>query len=143
MNRIGRQTASNAVGNDIVDRPVFPWLFDAEKLLMAGPQVQKKSDGREPEIIRAHTHLHCAVIKKSSKGFRISLLTLPVYSTSAFFKDVSSSLSTLRLVPGNMASVMAFLYAAKSSGEVRNSTSSSVSKSSGASLFLRLWMRMD
>ena len=102
-------TSLDSGWNDIVNRPGFLRLFHAEKLFVAGPQVQKQADGHEPEFLRAHTHLHRSVIKKSSKGFRVSLLTQSVYSTCAFFKEVSSSLSTLRLVPLNIASVIAFL----------------------------------
>ena len=105
---------------------------------MAGPQVQKQTDGHKPETLCAHTHLNCSVIKKSSKDFIVR------YSTCVFFGAIFSfSLSTLRFVPLNIASVMAFLYAAKSRGEVRSSTSSSVSKSSGFLLFLRLRIKMD
>ena len=104
---------------------------------MAGPQIEKQTDRHEPEILAAHAHLHRAVIIKPGKQF------IAVYPTIPFFGEDSSSLSTLRFVPRSIASVMALLYAAKSSGEVSSSTSSSVSGSSGASLFLRLWMRMD
>jgi hypothetical protein len=35
--------------------------------ILTGPQVQKKADGREPEIICAHAHLYLAIIIKPGK----------------------------------------------------------------------------
>ncbi len=69
---------------------------------MATPQIEKQPDGHEPEVLRAHAHWYCGEIEKSGKGFFVR------YPTATFFA-FSSSLSILRLVPRNMASVIASL----------------------------------
>lgn len=50
---------------------------------MAGPQVEKKPDGHEPEVVRAHTHLHRAVIEKPGKDLRVRYPTDPFFWAAA------------------------------------------------------------
>lgn len=89
--------------DNIVNRPVPLGLLHTKKLLVASPKVKKQSDGHEPEILRAHTQLNRAVIQKPGKQL------LVVYPATPFFDVGSSSLSTVRFVPLNIASVMAAL----------------------------------
>src|SRR5690554_2436433 len=112
-------TFLNTHRNHIINCPGFLRLFNAMPLFVACPQIKKQSDGHEPKFLCIHTHLNCSIIKKPGKDFSVR------YPTSTFFdaaplETFSSSLSMSRLVPLNIASVIAFLYAAKSTGEVRS-----------------------
>ena len=69
---------------------------------MATPQIEEQPNGHEPEIFHAHAHRYRSEIVKSGKGFFVR------YPTATFFA-LSSSLSILRFVPRNMASVIASL----------------------------------
>lgn len=117
----------------IINTQLHLRLRNANILLVALPQIHKQPKRAEPEIICAHAHLNGSVIIQARECDFI------IHAPCVFFAVFSlSSLSMFRAVPLNMASVMAFLYAASSSGEVSSSTSSSLSRSRGASLFLRL-----
>jgi hypothetical protein len=82
--------------------------------------------------------LHYTVIDQSGKQLFIRYPGGGRLPTSAFFSE--SSLPTYRLVPFVIASMIAALYAARSYGEVKSSTASSVS-SSRFSEFCKLWIR--
>ena len=100
------------------------------ELTMALPKVEQIAERHQPHFVKGNVQLCRSEIKQSGKEFLIT------YPTVTFFELFS--LSTFRLVPLNMASMMAFLYVASSSGEVRSSTTSAVSSSRFASGFLRL-----
>ena len=105
-------------------------LCDADKLLMTFPQIQQQAERRQPHLVDFHSEMSDAVINKSGKQLLIC------YPTTAFFE--SFSLSTFRFAPLNIASMMALLYSASSSGEVSSSTTSSVSGSFFSSGYFRL-----
>ena len=117
---------------NVVNGQVLLGLFHAQELFKACPQVKEQADGHEPEFICAHAHLYAAVIEKPGKQLIV------IYPAMVFFVPGSSSLSTWRRVPLNMASVTAFLYVASSIGVVSSSTVSSVSRVRGSSGCLRL-----
>ncbi len=99
-------------------------------LLMAFPQIEEKAERHQPELVLRKVQLCDAKIEKPGKQLLIA------YPTYTFFGSVS--LSMLRLVPRNIASVIAVLYSARSDGTVKSSTSSVVRTGLGLSLCFRL-----
>ena len=81
-------------------------LFDAEELLMAGPQIEQQPERRQPHLILREAQLYDAVVKEPGEQLIVC------YPAAVFFP--SSSLSTFRLVPRTMASMIASLYSARS-----------------------------
>lgn len=76
--------------------------------------------GHEPHLILRKVQMCKSVIKKSGKQLIVC------YPTFVFFE--SNSLSIFLFVPLCIESIIAFLYSARSNGEVKSSTSSSQSK---------------
>ena len=127
-------TVSYPVGDDLVNETLPLRLCHPVILQMAFPEVEEQSERSHPHLILRKMKVGDAEIKKPGKK-------LPVgYSASGFFGSVS--LSTFRFIPFIIASVIASLYEARSEGTVRSSTSSSVRRGLGLSLFLRLWIIM-
>lgn len=81
-------------------------LFDPEELLVAGPQIKQQPERRQPHLVLGEAQLYDAVIKEPGKQLIVR------YPACVFFS--SSSLSTFRLVPRIMASMIASLYSARS-----------------------------
>ncbi len=81
-------------------------LFDSEELFVAGPQIEQQPEGRQPHLILREAQLYDPIIKEPGKQLIVR------YPATVFFP--SSSLSTLRLVPRTMASMIASLYSARS-----------------------------
>ena len=121
--------------DNIVDGKLPFRLCHAEELPVAFPQVEEKTERRQPNLLGREMQLRRSVIKKPGEQF------LVCYPTCAFFE--SFSLSTFRFVPLNMASMIAVLYSASSRGLVSSSTVSCVSSSCLSSGVRRLWMRTD
>ena len=107
--------------DNIVDGKLPLRLCHAEELPVTFPQVEKKTERRQPDLLGWKMQLRRSVIEKPGEQF------LVCYPTCAFFELFS--LSTFRFVPLNMASMMADLYSASSRGLVSSSTVSCVSSS--------------
>ena len=99
-------------------------------LFMTFNKVKQQTKWHQPHLALRQIEMGDAVIQEPGEQFRV------VYPAVAFFE--SFSLSTLRCVPLNSASVIADLYSVRSCGVVRISTSSSVSRALGLSLCLML-----
>ena len=128
--------ASLQSGRDnIVDGKLPFRLCYAEKLPVTFPQIEEKTERRQPDLLGWKMQLGRSVIEKPGEQF------LVCYPTGAFFELFS--LSTFRFVPLNMASMMADLYSASSRGLVSSSTVSCVRSSCLSSGFRRLWMSTD
>ena len=69
---------------------------------MAFPIIHKLANGHEPRFLLGTVQVNRSVINKPGKQF---IITYPAY----VFFEPSSPLSIFRLVPRNMASVMAAL----------------------------------
>lgn len=122
---------------DYVVDEILPFrLADPGKLFMALPQIQQEAKGHKPRFVHGKVKLGDSVIQKPGEQLLVAYLGGSSCPAGAFFG--SASLSTFRFVPRNMAAITASLYAVSSKGEVRSSTSSSVSKSFWSSLWRRL-----
>lgn len=86
---------------NFVDKHLAFGLRQAQVLLVALPQIHQQANGREPGFLLGAVQMHCTVIEKSGKQLFVA------YPTSTFFE--SPSLSILRAVPLNIASVIAAL----------------------------------
>lgn len=105
--------------NNIINRQI-PFRFsNAVILSMTFPQIKQKSKGHEPHLILQKIQMCKSVIKKSGEQFIVR------YPTFVFFEVCS--LSIFLFVPLCIESIIALLYSARSNGEVKSSTSSSVS----------------
>ena len=91
----------NSVGNHIVNGQHLLRLCDPHKLLMAFPEIHKQTKRHEPHFILRETQMGHAVIQKPGKQLLVT------YPAAVFFP--SGSLSTFRLVPRYIASMMASL----------------------------------
>jgi hypothetical protein len=87
---------------------------------MTFEQIHQIANRHQPDFFFSAIQLHRPKVNESGKEF---LLTYP---TASFF---DSSLSTFLLVPFNILAIIAFLYWARSKGEVKSSISSSVNSS--------------
>ena len=125
----------NPAGDDFINVILAFWLCQPVVLLVTLPLVEQMTDRHEPHLRLRPTEERNAVKNQSGKQLFIA------YPTCAFFEF--GSLSTSRLVPLYMASMMAFLYSANSKGEVRSSTDSSASSSFFAFGFCRLYTSTD
>src|SRR5699024_2849442 len=94
-------TPLDSIGNHIVNGQHLLRPCDPHKLLMAFPEVHKQAKRHEPHFILRETQMGHAVIQKPGKQFFIA------YPAAVFFP--SGSLSTFRLVPRYIASMMASL----------------------------------
>ena len=121
---------SYSIRDNIINVHLSLRFCHAGELPVAFPKVEQIAERHQPHFVETEMQLCRSEIQQSGKYFLVT------YPTVTFFELVS--LSTLRLVPLNIASMMAFLYAASSSGEVSSSTTSAVSSSRFASGFLRL-----
>ena len=111
---------SNPIRNNIINASNSFWLCNAVILSMTFPQVKQKSKWHEPHLILRKVQMCKSVIKKSGKQLIVC------YPTFVFFE--SNSLSIFLFVPLCIESIIAFLYSARSYGEVISSSSSSLSK---------------
>ena len=119
--------------DNFIDIYLPPRLRQSQKLPVAFPQIEQEAKRREPHLISRKVQLRRPVVEKPGEQFVIR------HPICAFFG--SSTLSTLRRVPLDIASMIAFLYAARSYGLVSSSTTSVVS-SARLSGSRRLWMRI-
>lgn len=88
--------------NHIINEQFTPCLCHAAPLLIALPLVEEVADGHKPYLLFRPVEKGYAVKNQSGKQLIVA------YPTTAF-GDFSSSLSISRLVPLNMASIIAFL----------------------------------
>ena len=116
--------------NNIINRQISFWLCNAVVLSMTLPQIKQKSERHQPHLILRKIQMCKSVIKKSGEQLIVR------YPTFVFFK--SDSLSMFRFVPFCIETIIVFLYSARSNGEVKSSTSSSVSNGFLLSRFFRL-----
>lgn len=112
---------SNPIRNNIINASNSFWLCNAVVLSMTFPQVEQKSERHQPHLILRKVQMCKSVIKKSGEQLIVR------YPTFVFFE--SDALSIFLFVPLFIESIIAFLYSARSNGEVKSSTSSSQSKS--------------
>ena len=92
--------------NNLVDKVFhFRFLYSKE-LFVASPKVEKKTERRQPHLVLGEAQLNDAVVKEPGEQLIVC------YPAAVFFP--SSSLSTFRLVPRTMASMIASLYSARS-----------------------------
>src|SRR5699024_11785354 len=91
----------NSIGNDIIYRQFPFWLRKPQKLPVAFPQIHEQAKRYEPHLLHVQGEVGHAVIQKPGKQFFIA------YPAAVFFP--SGSLSTFRLVPRYIASMMASL----------------------------------
>jgi hypothetical protein len=125
---------SEPLGNYLINKGDSFRLGNPNKLLMTFEQIHQITYRHQPDFFFPAIQLHRPKVNDPGKE---CLLTYPATS---FF---DSSLSTFLLVPFSILAIIAFLYWARSNGEVKSSISSSVKSSCLLSLFLRLWIRID
>jgi hypothetical protein len=106
--------------NNIINANRLFRLLNPQPLLVASPKVEEHAKRRQLKPLWLHVHLHSREIVKAGKDGFVA------YPPRLFFAEApfAGALVTFRAVPLNMASEIASLYAASSSGDVRSSTSS-------------------
>ena len=126
-------TFLNPLRDNLIDIYLPFRLRQSQKLPVAFPQIEQEAKRREPHLISRKVQLRRPIVEKPGEQFSIR------HPICAFFG--SSTLSTFRFVPLDIASMIAVLYAARSYGLVSSSTTSVVS-SARLSGSRRLWMRI-
>lgn len=127
----GKSNVLNPTRYYFINKQLHLRLCHSHKLLVYFPLIQKFSYCHKPYFLLIPPKLCDPIIYEPGKQLIVA------YPAGSFFDSVSSD-STYLFVPLNIASIMASLYAESSSGEVSNSTSSSLRSSFLLPLFFRL-----